>query len=85
MLDEQELTALLLSLLPSPAYIYGAIIFGILGMVAYAYGKKKSSTRIKWLAIGLMFYPYLIGNETWLLYLVGMALCGAIYYYHDKS
>ncbi|MFZ6757626.1 hypothetical protein ACO0K9_10490 [Undibacterium sp. Ji50W] len=85
MLDEQELTTLLLSLLPSPAFLYGALIFGILGMAAYAYGRRKASTRIKWLAICLMFYPYLVGNETWALYLIGVALCGAIYFYHDKS
>ena len=30
--------------------------------------------RTKWLGLALMFYPYVVWN-TWLLYLVGIALC----------
>lgn len=66
---------LLLSLLPSPAYIIGTIIFGIFGMLAFYYGRKKKQPRVKWLGIALMFYPYLIGTDTWLLYGAGIALC----------
>ena len=66
--------------LPSPAYIAGAIIFGIIGIVAYRYGRKMARQPVKWLGIALMLYPYVI-YETWQLYLMGTALCVAIYYY----
>lgn len=70
-------------MLPTPAYILGSILFGILGFVAYRYGKKTARTRTKWTGVALMFYPYLIGSNTVLLYLSGAALCGALYFYRD--
>ena len=60
--------------LPSPAYLAGAILFGILGYAAYRYGKKVSLQTFKWIGVALMLYPYAI-SETWLLYVVGSALC----------
>jgi len=73
------LTALGLTL-PSPAYIVGAILFGIIGIAAYRYGKKASIRQAKWIGITLMLYPYAV-SETWLLYLVGVALCAGLYVY----
>lgn len=66
--------------LPSPAYLFGAILFGAIGFAAYRYGKKTSAQEVKWLGIILMLYPYAI-SATWLLYAVGAALCFAIYYF----
>ena len=66
--------------LPSPAYLIGAILFGILGYAAYRYGKKASNVTIRWLGVALMLYPYAI-SETWQMYAVGAALCAAIYVY----
>lgn len=68
--------------LPSPAYLFGAIVFGIIGWVAYRYGKKTEHQRVKWLGVALMLYPYAI-SQTWLMYLVGVGLCAACYYYRD--
>jgi hypothetical protein len=64
--------------LPSTAYLIGVVIFGILGYVAYRYGKKKSRPATKWIGIALMLYPYVI-PATWLLYVVGAGLCVAAY------
>jgi hypothetical protein len=64
--------------LPSPAYLMGAILFGIIGFAAYRYGKKSSLGTIKWIGITLMLYPYAI-PETWVLYAVGTGLCVALY------
>jgi hypothetical protein len=64
--------------LPTPAYLVGAVLFGIIGFAAYRYGKKASFSTAKWLGIALMVYPYAI-SETWLLYLVGVGLCVALY------
>ena len=68
--------------LPSPAYIVGAVLFGLLGFAAYRYGKKTERPRTKWLGVTLMLYPYVV-YQTWLLYLVGVGLCVAVYW--DRS
>ena len=64
--------------LPSVAYIAGSIAFGILGFAAYRWGKATSRRGPYWIGIALMVYPYFTG-ETWLMYSVGVALCGAIF------
>lgn len=64
--------------LPSMAYIVGAILFGMIGFVAYRYGKSMSIPATKWIGIALMLYPYAI-SATWLLYAVGVALCVGAY------
>ena len=66
--------------LPSPAYIFAAILFGIIGYAAYRYGKKNSLGIPKWLGVALMLYPYAI-SETWQLYVIGGGLCVALYIY----
>ncbi|NMM28959.1 MAG: hypothetical protein HHJ12_17145 [Glaciimonas sp.] len=68
--------------LPSPAYLLGAIVFGIIGIAAYRYGKKTSSGTPKWIGIGLMLYPYGV-SQTWLLYVIGVGLCAALYFFHE--
>jgi len=64
--------------LPSPAYIMGSILFGIIGYVAYRRGRKSARPALTWSGVVLMVYPYAI-SETWLLWGVGMALCGWLY------
>lgn len=64
--------------LPSPAYIFGAILFGIIGIAAYRYGKKTSLGYPKWIGVALMLYPYAI-SQTWMLYVVGAGLCVGLY------
>ena len=65
--------------LPSPAYIVGAILFGLLGLAAYYHGKRVDRPRTRWLGVALMLYPYIVW-QTWLLYLVGVGLCAAIWF-----
>lgn len=60
--------------LPSPSYIAGAVLFGLAGWAAYRNGKRAGKPRTKWLGVALMLYPYAVA-QTWLLYLVGAALC----------
>jgi len=64
--------------LPSTAYIIGTVIFGIVGFVAYRFGKKMSLPATKWIGVALMLYPYAV-SATWLLYVVGVALCFGAY------
>ena len=65
--------------LPSPAYLFGAIVFGLVGLVAWRYGRKGQRPLTKWLGVALMFYPYVV-SPTWLLYVVGAALCAGLFY-----
>jgi len=64
--------------LPSTAYLIGVVIFGIMGYVAYRYGKKRSVPATKWIGVALMLYPYAI-SATSLLYVVGIGLCVGAY------
>ena len=65
--------------LPSPAYLLGAVLFGIYGYVAYRRGKLASSPRLRWSGLALMLYPYAV-TETWMLWLIGLALCGWVWW-----
>ncbi|MDD5336606.1 MAG: hypothetical protein PHS32_22950 [Rhodoferax sp.] len=64
--------------LPSPAYILGAILFGIIGYVVFRRGRKLPDSMLTWSGVALMLYPYAI-SQTWLLWLLGIALCGWVY------
>ncbi len=64
--------------LPSPAYIFGAIVFGIVGWVAYRQGRRREHRPTLWMGVALMLYPYAV-SSTWLLYAVGAALCAGLY------
>lgn len=66
--------------LPSPAYIFGAVLFGIIGFAAYRYGKKVEKPAPKWIGVVLMLYPYGVSG-TAMLYSVGVGLCVALYVY----
>ena len=64
--------------LPSPAYILGAIFFGLVGFAAYVHGQRAGRSRTKWLGVALMVYPYAI-SQTWMLYAIGAALCAGLF------
>lgn len=63
--------------LPSPAYLFGAIVFGIVGLVAFRIGRRRGRRPTMWLGVALMLYPYLV-SRTWLLYAAGLALCAGL-------
>ena len=65
--------------LPSPAWIFGCILFSLIGFAAWRYGKFVQRPRIRWLGVALMLYGYVTG-PTWLLYGVGIALCVAVWW-----
>lgn len=84
--DLQALQATVASMgleLPSMAYIVGALLFSTIGFVAWRYGKKRQFIRVKWLGLGLIFYSY-FAFETWILYAVGVTLCGALYVWRGE-
>jgi uncharacterized membrane protein len=64
--------------LPSPAYLIGVIVFSLVGIAAYYYGKRQGRNRMRWLGLALMLYPYVVW-QTWLLYVVGAGLSIAVW------
>mgnify|MGYP003406378333 CR=1 FL=1 len=84
-MSEQEqlevLLAQLISMLPSPTYIVISILFGILGTVCVYKANKRKQRKLLWAGFALMFYPYLIGNDTRLLIVFGLLLCGLAYFW----
>ena len=81
-MDELNTLSSLGLVMPSPAYLIGAIVFGLLGFAAYRHGKRMSLVKVKWIGVALMFYPYAISG-TAMLYLVGAALCLAWYVWRE--
>lgn len=80
--NQQTLQALGLTL-PTSAYIFGAILFGFVGLYAWSRGRKNKLQVFKWLGLALMVYPLLV-TDTLLLYAVGLGLCVALYVYKDR-
>lgn len=64
--------------LPSPAYIVGAILFGIMGYLAYRRGRRTSRPVLTWTGVALMVYPYAV-SQTWLLWALGAGLCAWVF------
>ena len=79
-MDDLNALASLGLTLPSPAYLFGLLLFGVVGMAAFSYGRKAVLAKPKWIGVALMLYPYAV-SQTWLLYGIGFALCGALYHY----
>ena len=65
--------------LPSPAYLFGMILFGLIGLAAFRRGRLSGQRVTLWLGVALMLFPYAVSN-TWLLYGVGAALCAGLYF-----
>ena len=63
--------------LPSPAYLFGVIVFGLVGFAAWRYGRRRERRITQWIGVVLMFYPYVV-SQTWLLYVIGVALCAGV-------
>ncbi|MDC8784727.1 hypothetical protein [Roseateles koreensis] len=64
--------------LPSPAYLFGALVFGLIGLWAFRHGRRTEQPRTLWLGVALMVYPYAVSG-TALLYAIGAALCVGLY------
>lgn len=69
--------------MPSAGNLFGSLAFGVIGMGAFAYGKKISGWRAMSIGVALMVYPYFI-DPTWLLYSIGVALTAALFVFRDR-
>ena len=64
--------------MPTPEALFGAIVFGAIGMGFFVYGKRQSLVKPMVLGIALMGFPYLV-SDTVPLFIVGTALTLAAY------
>ena len=64
--------------LPTPAYLMGALLFGLVGYIAYRRGRKTAQPVLTWTGVALMLYPYAV-PQTWLLWAVGAGLSAWVY------
>ena len=65
--------------LPSPAYLFFAIVFGVVGIAAFRLGRKREQHLTSGLGVALMVYPYVVGSTTWLV-VIGAALCAGVWW-----
>lgn len=77
-MDELQAFQTLGITLPSPAYIVGALCFGLIGVVAFRSGRRAERPTRKWLGLALMFYPYAV-PQAWLMWSLGAAMCVWLY------
>ena len=57
--------------------LLGGLLFGSIGLVAFAAGKRQMNFRRMGLGVALMVYPYFVPN-TLAVYLVGVGLVAAL-------
>ncbi len=68
--------------MPTPAELFGLIIFSVVGLAAFLYGKKAALWKPTFIGVALMIYPYFV-SETWVLYAIGGVLCLGLVVWRD--
>jgi hypothetical protein len=63
----------------SPGVLFAGIVFGMVGLAAFGYGKKSAKYRPMFIGIVLMVYPYFVAN-LFALYLIGIVLTVLLFY-----
>jgi len=68
--------------MPSPTALFGAILFGAIGLAAFVHGKRQSLAAPMILGVALMVFPYFV-SEALPEFLVGIALTAAAWKFRD--
>jgi len=68
--------------MPSPGVLFAGLIFGLIGIAAFTYGRKSAQFRPMGIGVALMAFPYFV-SELWLIYAIGIVLCGALYFWRE--
>ena len=64
--------------LPPPGALLAMMLFSVIGLGAFMYGKKAASWRALVIGVALMVYPYFV-DALWLLWAIGAALTVALF------
>ena len=65
--------------LPTPWYIAGTILFGLVGWAVFRKGRRDEQRRLVWMGLALMLYPYAV-SDTGMLWAVGVGLTALAYW-----
>lgn len=65
--------------LPSPAYLFGALVFGLIGYAAFRLGRRGGKPLTVGLGVALMLFPYVVTRTAW-MFAVGLALCAGLWF-----
>ena len=68
--------------MPTPANLFGLIVFSVTGFAVFNYARKQAKWRAAAIGGALMFYPYFV-DQTWILSTVGLGLCAGLYFFRD--
>ena len=68
--------------MPTPAVLFAGILFGLIGLAAFQFGRKNTLYRPMAIGVVLMVFPYAV-DQTWLVYLIGSVLCALLYFWRD--
>ncbi len=68
--------------MPSPAVLFAGLIFGLIGIAGFTYGRRNALWKPMGIGVALIVFPYFI-TQVLLLYAIGIALCGALYFWRD--
>jgi len=68
--------------MPDPGAMFAGILFSSIGVAAFLYGRKQAKWPPMVFGSGLVVATFVI-DETWLLYLAGLALCAAMFWFRD--
>jgi hypothetical protein len=66
----------------NPAALFASLLFGAIGLGVFMYGKRMVLYKPMVIGFVLMVYPYFV-PQTWLIYVIGCALCLALYAFRD--
>ncbi len=64
------------------AKVLAWLIFGLIGMAAFGYGRKQGRLKVLVIAGLLMIYPYFV-DGAWALWLIGLGLTAALFVFPD--
>jgi len=68
--------------MPSPAVLFAGLIFGLIGIAGFTYGRRNALWKPMGIGLALIVFPYFI-TQVLPLYAIGIALCGALYFWRD--
>lgn len=68
--------------MPTPGSLFGAIVFGSVGLATFVYGKKSGLMKPMVIGLALMIYPYFI-EQAWLVFAIGSGLCWLLYVFRE--
>jgi ABC-type transport system involved in multi-copper enzyme maturation permease subunit len=68
--------------MPSPGVLFAGLIFGLIGIAAFTYGRKSAQFRPMLIGVALMAFPYFVSG-LWLLYAIGIGLCIVLYFWTE--